>query len=94
MIIAKDETLFSTNTQTENHGAWLPGSLEVPMILYNPSFSLANHSLEVKTTQLASTMPSTLGLPLAQLNGWKSKGSVLHFLEPSEPIVWWCSLRL
>jgi hypothetical protein len=75
MIIAKDGTLFSANAQTENHGAWLPDDLEVPMVFYNPSFSPANHSLEVKTTQLASTMLSALGLPLAQLDGWRSEGS-------------------
>ncbi|KAK9384480.1 alkaline-phosphatase-like protein [Lipomyces mesembrius] len=81
VIYAKDGTLFSTNTQTENHGAWVPDDLEVPLVLYNPTFTHTNISLEVKTTQIATTILSALGLPLAQLDGWRSEGTpVLPYL--------------
>jgi hypothetical protein len=80
-VIAKDGTLFSTNNQTGNHGAWLPDDLEVPLVFYNPTLMAANHSLQVQTRQLAATMLSALGLPLAQLDGWREEGSpVVPFL--------------
>ncbi|KAL1846748.1 hypothetical protein Plec18170_009039 [Paecilomyces lecythidis] len=81
LVIAKDGTLFSTNKQTSNHGAWLADDLNVPLVIYNPAFAPQNLSNEVKTTQLASTMLSALGLPLAQLDAWRAEGSpVLPFL--------------
>ncbi|RDW68157.1 hypothetical protein BP6252_09553 [Coleophoma cylindrospora] len=82
VIAAKDGTLYSTNTQTANHGAWLPDDLDVPMVFYNPTFTGKNMTLPVKTTQLASTMLSALGLPLAQLDGWRKEGApVLPYLN-------------
>jgi hypothetical protein len=74
-VIAKDGTLFSTNSQTENHGAWLPDDLEVPLIFYNPAFSAMKISLPIQTKQIASTMLAALGLPLAQLDSWRVEGS-------------------
>lgn len=79
-VVAKAGTLYSTNTQTANHGAWLPDDLDVPLVLYNPALSAANITNEVKTTQVASTILSALGLPLVQLDGWREEGSpVLPF---------------
>ena len=75
VVYAKDGTLYSTNKQTENHGAWIPDDLDVPLVFYNPTFTPANISLEVKTTQLAATMLSALGLPLAQLDAWRAEGA-------------------
>ncbi|KAK4560599.1 hypothetical protein LTR86_005796 [Recurvomyces mirabilis] len=81
VVRAKDGTLYSANTQTANHGAWLPDDLQVPLVFYNPTFTKANYSLPVRTQQIASTMLSALGLPLAQLDGWRVEGTpVLPFL--------------
>lgn len=82
VVRARDGILYSTNTQTENHGAWLQDDLEVPLVFYNPTFTPVNYSLPVRTQQIASTMLSALGLPLAQLDGWRVEGTpVLPFLD-------------
>jgi hypothetical protein len=81
VIYAKDGTLYSTNKQTGNHGAWLQDDLQVPLVFYNPTFAARNESVKVRTQQIAATMLSALGLPLAQLDGWRGEGSpVVPFL--------------
>ncbi|RHZ59214.1 hypothetical protein CDV55_103702 [Aspergillus turcosus] len=80
VILAKDGTLYESGA-TEDHGGWFPDDLDVPLVLYNPTFTHANISLEVRTTQIASTILAALGLPLAQLDGWRMEGSpVLPFI--------------
>ncbi|KAJ6102005.1 hypothetical protein N7486_004432 [Penicillium sp. IBT 16267x] len=80
IVLAKDGTLYESGA-TEDHGAWFPDDLDVPLVFYNPTFTHANISLEVRTTQIASTILAALGLPLAQLDGWRAEGSpVLPFL--------------
>ena len=76
IIGAKVGTLWNVGFEFEDHGGFLPQDLNVPLIAYNPNFNgMKNVTEEVSNRQVASTMLQALGLPLAQLDGWRMGGA-------------------
>jgi hypothetical protein len=71
VIGAKVGTLWNTGFEFEDHGGFLPQDLDVPLIAYNPSLKFKNVTDVVSNRQVASTLLEALGLPLAQLDGYR-----------------------
>ena len=64
-------TLWNSGFEFVDHGGFLPQDLNVPLIAYNPMLSPKNITEQVANRQVASTMLQALGLPLAQLDGYR-----------------------
>ncbi|TKA42814.1 hypothetical protein B0A54_07030 [Friedmanniomyces endolithicus] len=75
IIGAKVGYLWASSPRFEDHGGYLPQDLNVPLIAYNPYLEPANNSIFVSNRQVASTMVKALGLPLAQLDGYRIEGT-------------------
>ena len=71
VIGAKVGTLWTTGFEFEDHGGFLPQDLDVPLVVYNPKLRAKNVTEVVSNRQVASSMLKALGLPLAQLDGWR-----------------------
>lgn len=71
IIGAKVGTLWNQGFEFMDHGGFLPQDLNVPLIAYNPKLKEKNVTQEVSNRQVASTMLRALGLPLAQLDGYR-----------------------
>ena len=71
VIGAKVGTLWNVGFEFEDHGGFLPQDLNVPLIAYNPRLRPQNVTEVVSNRQVASSMLKALGLPLAQLDGWR-----------------------
>lgn len=71
VIGAKVGTLWNTGFEFEDHGGFLPQDLDVPLIAYNPKLRAKNITEVVTNRQVASTLLQALGLPLAQLDGYR-----------------------
>jgi hypothetical protein len=71
IIGAKVGTLWNVGFEFEDHGGFLPQDLDVPLMAYNPRFRANNITEVVSNRQIATTMLQALGLPLAQLDGWR-----------------------
>jgi hypothetical protein len=71
IINATVSTLWTTTTQIMNHSSFLTQDLNVPLIAYNPNLRFRNVTEQVFNRQVASTLLMALGLPLAQLDGWR-----------------------
>lgn len=50
----------------------MPQDLNVPLVAYNPRLNPKNITEVVSNRPVASSMLKALGLPLAQLDGWRS----------------------
>lgn len=59
----------------EDHGGFQPQDLNVPLIAYNPYLQARNITEMVSNRQVATTLLKALGLPLAQLDGYRLEGS-------------------
>ena len=75
IIGAKVGTLWNVGFEFEDHGGFLPQDLNVPLIAYNPKLAAKNITQVVSNRQVASTMLQALGLPLAQLDGYRLEGT-------------------
>lgn len=75
IIGAKVGYLWASSPRFEDHGGYLPQDLNVPLVAYNPNMKPANVSTFVSNRQVASTMVQALGLPLAQLDGFRNEGT-------------------
>ncbi|KAK9327357.1 alkaline-phosphatase-like protein [Lipomyces starkeyi] len=71
IIGAKVGTLWNVGFEFVDHGGFLPQDLDVPLIAYNPNLKPKNVTQVVSNRQVASTMLRALGLPLAQLDGFR-----------------------
>ncbi len=75
IIGAKVGTLWNVGFEFADHGGFLPQDLNVPLIAYNPKLAAKNITQVVSNRQVASTMLQALGLPLAQLDGYRLEGT-------------------
>ena len=75
VIGAKVGTLWNVGFEFADHGGFLPQDLNVPLIAYNPKLKEKNVTEVVSNRQIASTMLRALGLPLAQLDGYRLASS-------------------
>lgn len=75
MISTKPSQLWNSDFEFEDHGGFLPQDLDVPLIAYNPKLSATNITQVVSTRQVAATMLQALGLPLCQLDAYRSGDS-------------------
>ena len=81
VIGAKVGTLWNVGFEFEDHGGFLPQDLKVPLIAYNPRLKARNVTESVSNRQVASTLLAALGLPLAQLDGFRlGESPVLPYL--------------
>jgi hypothetical protein len=71
VIGAKVGTLWNVGFEFEDHGGFLPQDLNVPLLAYNPKLKPKNVTEVVSNRQVASTLLRALGLPLAQLDGFR-----------------------
>lgn len=71
VIGAKVGTLWNVGFEFEDHGGFLPQDLDVPLVAYNPKLTARNVTGVVSNRQVASTLLQALGLPLAQLDGFR-----------------------
>jgi hypothetical protein len=71
IIGAKVGTLWNSGFEFEDHGGFLPQSLNTVLLAYNPSLSAKNVTEQVSNRQVASSLLAALGLPLAQLDGYR-----------------------
>lgn len=74
VIGAKVGTLWNVGFEFADHGGFLPQDLNVMLMAYNPRLKRVNVTQVVSNRQVASTMLRALGLPLAQLEGWRLGG--------------------
>ncbi|KAK4553251.1 hypothetical protein LTR86_009781 [Recurvomyces mirabilis] len=75
VIGAKIGYLWASSPRFEDHGGYAPQDLNVPLVAYNPRLDPTNISTVVSNRQVASTMLQALGLPLAQLDGYRLEGT-------------------
>ena len=77
VIYAKVGTLWvgGSSFQFENHGGFLPQDLDVPLFAYSPGLSYKNITEQVSNRQVATSLLAALGLPLAQLDGYRLEGT-------------------
>jgi hypothetical protein len=71
VIGAKVGTLWNVGFEFEDHGGFLPQDLNVPLLAYNPKLKPKNVTEVVSNRQVASTLLQVLGLPVAQLDGFR-----------------------
>lgn len=72
LVIGADVgTLWNVGFEFEDHGGFLPQDLNVPLLAYNPKLKPKNVTEVVSNRQVASTLLKALGLPVAQLDGFR-----------------------
>lgn len=71
VIGANTTTLWNVGFEFEDHGGFLPQDLNVPLLAYNPKLKAKNITEVASNRQVASTVLRALGLPLAQLDGFR-----------------------
>jgi len=77
IISTKPTQLWNAGFEFEDHGGFLPQDLNVPLIAYNPNLSAKNITQVVSNRQVAATMLQALGLPLCQLDAFRSGDSLV-----------------
>lgn len=81
VIGTKPNILWNVPFEFMDHGGFLPQDLNVPLLAYNPMLSPLNITQVVSNRQVASTLLHALGLPLAQLDGYRlGEAPVLPYL--------------
>jgi len=81
VIETKPNVLWNVGFEIMDHGGFLPQDLNVPLLAYNPILWPLNITLVVSNRQVASTLLHALGLPLAQVNGYRfGEAPVLPYL--------------
>src|ERR1700744_2004172 len=78
LVISTTPTqLWNDGFEFEDHGGFLPQDLNVPLMAYNPNLSAKNITEVVSNRQVAATMLQALGLPLSQLDAYRSGDSLV-----------------
>jgi hypothetical protein len=71
VINATIGTLWTAMKQIMNNRGFLAHNLNVPLIAYNRNLRFRSITEHVSNQQVASTLLAALGLPLAQVDGWR-----------------------